>query len=331
MSTLSKSQYYKQISLTLQYCQELYLKHLKQGRITLPALWKTPHEKMEFFFFSSVEDLLSLPDNDEKLLKYLGFYDLPEKTLFIPWFKDKGLQLCPIDPMHWTMLKPEKGFVRDVPYLFKKVLKTECKDLPVIVTQDPIDALLLTSQGELAIALASPSLLKRQLTYLAKLENPLIFLTDNSKQSEGNAEMFVYALEKFATTSILMSDQSVRDFIINDGMAQRKDVSGIEFIAQRIMEKNNGKSTYARNIEIIEASQKLPENKQYSFKHFVEKEGGRFYDHFAQAFRFFADLIDAKQTVEDAKAMVYKRFGLDIYIREASNIKFAGKKPNSEK
>jgi hypothetical protein len=318
----------------LKHCNTMFIEGVSKGQIKLPHDWDIPSSALGLYLYTCIEDLLYFTGNDETLLKQLGFHCDLENQLFIPWFRSPGIQICPIDIETQTFSKPKGGLVRDLPIFYKKVHRTvsnegqltkdkvESKDtIPIFVTSDPIDAMLLIAMGFLAIGLGTSSVLKGQLKYLSQLQRPLIFLGINCKKTEQCAELFVFALERYCKTYVLFTPCTVREYILNVELDPEVAKSGVEFIAQRIMNKHNGKSDYERNIDIIEASQKLPTTSQIEFKRFVKLEGATEYAHFSQSLRFMADLMDAKVGIVQAREITNAKFGTTIFIQSNNHIK----------
>lgn len=318
----------------LRHCNSFFLAAVNNGTIVLPDDWKVPVTSLGLYLYSSVEDLLYFTDEDETLLRHLGFHCDFENQLFMPWFKSPGIQVCPVNMKTLELEKPKGGLVRNLPIFYKKVHKSvtnegkltkenvESKDtIPIFVTADPIDAMLLIASGFLAIGLGASSVLKGQLKYLAQLQKPLIFLGSNCKKTEQSAELFVFALERYIKTFIIFTPNSVREFILNGDIDPELANSGVEFIANRIMKKNNGKSDYERNIDIIEASNKLPTPSQLEFMRLVKLEGAKEYAHFSQSLRFMADLMDAKVSLDQARDITQARFGTTVFIQSKCKIK----------
>jgi hypothetical protein len=306
----------------LNHCNTLFIKSVNDKSIVLPEGWDFPIKSLSLYLYTSIEDLLYYTDGDVGLLKALGFHCPLENQLFMPWFKSPGIQICPVNLETLEMSKPEGGLVRDVPFLFKMVNKSSLKDkLPIFITSDPVDAMLLNASGFLAIGLGSPNVLKGQIRHLAQLQRPLIYLGPTSKKTEQSAELFVYSLEKFCNTFVMFTTDSVREFIVNLEVEPDMALSGVEFIAQRLMHKDNGKTGYERNIEVIEASQKLPTTSQSQFLRYVKLDGGQEYAHFSQSLRFMADLIDAKVGLDQARDITYNKYGTTVFIQSKNQIK----------
>lgn len=318
----------------LKHCNSLFIKGVNNGQIELPQEWTLPVASLGLYLYTSVEDLLYFTDGDETLLKKLGFQCNFSNQVFLPWFKSPGIQICPINLTTQSFEKPKNGLVRDVPVFFKKVHRSvlnetkltqanvESKDnIPVFITSNPIDAMLLTASGLLAVGLGSDSVLKGQIKYLSQLQRPLILLVNNCKKTEQCAELFVFALERYSKTSIIFTPGTVRDYVLNVDITPEEAISGIEFISKRLMKKNNGKSNYERNIDIIEACNKLPITSQIDFMRFVKLEGAREYAHFSQSLRLMADLLDAKVGLEQAREITNARYGTTIFIQAKNQIK----------
>ncbi len=206
----------------LKHCNLLFLKGVEKGTIQLPEQWKLPASSLGLYLYSSVEDLLYFTDGDAVLLKQLGFLCDVQDQVFLPWFKNPGIQICPVDLETQTCNKPNDGWVRDVPIFFKKIHKTvinegkltkekvESKDtMPVFVTSDPLDAMLLIASGFLAVGLGTNSVLKGQLKHLSQLQRPLIFLGEDNKKTEQAAELFVYALERYSRTFVMFTPKTI--------------------------------------------------------------------------------------------------------------------------
>ncbi|MGK2231375.1 MAG: hypothetical protein ACI92O_000533 [Colwellia sp.] len=318
----------------LKHCNTLFIEAVNSGHIKLPKDWNVPVANIGLYLYTCVEDLLYFTGDDETLLKQLGFHCELENRLFMPWFRSPGIQICPIDLENQIFEKPKCGLVRDVPIFFKKIHrsvsnetqltkeKVESKDIiPIFVTSDPIDTMLLIANGFLAIGLGTSSVLKGQLKYLSQLQRPLIYLGSNNKKNEQCAELFVLALERYCKTYVFFTPGTVRSFILNQDIDPELATSGVEFISNRIMNKNNGKSDYERNIDIIETSMKLPKTSQLEFTRFVKLNGATDYAYFSQSLRFMADLMDAKVGIDQAREITNSRFGTTIFIQSNNQIK----------
>lgn len=300
----------------LKHCKNLFLTAVADGEIQLPQNWSVPHENLGLYMYSNIEDLLYFVDGDRLLLNQLGFVEDYQNQVFVPWFKSVGLQLCPVDTERWVIEKPSKGLNREFPLFYKMVAANKEKSSPVLVTNDGLNSMLLNAQGNLAIGLGANGVLKGQIKHLAKLPNPLIYICDNSKISEHAAEQLVYALGKFSNIQIMFLPNDIREFILNQEIDLSTANDGLEFVAKRIMTKDNGKNEYERNIDIISAANKFNETFKTRFYRFAKLSGCKKLAHFSHSLRLMADLIDAGISTDEARRITSDRFGTTIFIKD---------------
>jgi hypothetical protein len=324
ISKSPKSDKYTATQKLLTYCLAQFKSSVSNNELTLPKTWgQFSAEELNFYKFpNDINALLPFVNNSKTLLQDYGWFEPNmQGKVFTPWFKSSGIQFCVIDVKSWTFTKPLKGLNRDIPYLFKKINYINNKALPIVITSDPINASMLNAHDIQCIALDSYHPLKNQLKYLGQFTNPLVYLEEKSKKGEQTAEITTLALSKFTNLSILLIDEPVRDFAIRGNVDLAMAQNSISFLANRIMNKNNGKSAYERNIEIVEASIQIGESNVREFYRFAKLEGAVGYAHYAHSLRLMADLIDAKVSIENARDTVFARYGITIMLHEKNKAK----------
>lgn len=321
MKTVTKSEKYRVTQSLLTYCQKKFRYALNAQRVTLPSQWhKFDLDALSLYQYPEDEnDLLFYTDRDRKKLKELGWLKPSLKgRVFIPWFKSTGVQLCPIDLTKWEIEKPPSGLNRDIPIFLKKVKSCAKPHEPIVITSDPLNAMLLNAQNIHAISLDSYSPLKNQVKWLSQLQGPLIYLEQETPKTEQGAEITVKTLAKFLDVHIKFIDMPVREYVLNIDENLHDHICGVELLARRIMHKHNGKSDYERNIDIVEACQAVGETKAGRFLQYAKLEGSINYAHYSHSLRLFADLIDAKVCVDASRDIVRERTGITVFLQDAN-------------
>ena len=290
-----------------------------------PLCYSLPPEKLLIYKFpNDFETFIKLAETEPDELAERGWIEPGiVGQYFTAWLHQTKVQLCKVDILTLKTEKPSRGLNTDTPFLYSLQARDK-DDLPyVVVTTDVMNAIAFNGLGINAVATGSASPTKHQIGHLAKLNCPLIMVTNADKKSEQACELFVRHLARYTETRICLVNDWDKVFRSNQSKddLEAASIDGIEFLVRRIQSKHNGKDEYSRSLDIIEAANAVGNKNHNKLISLAKSAGLSEFAHFSESLHLMADLINAELSVESAREIVQKRYGVSIFVRQVQHAK----------
>ena len=312
--------------LLVRYCADLFQQTLRNGGNVNDLIYLTDTSQLNFYEYPEDPSVFcKIANCTMEELTELGWvaFDLPKRD-FVIWYKKNAVQLCPVDVFKLEFNKPQEGLNRDIPYLFPLVSYYKTDIQFVVVVESPMIATMLNAMSIPVLATNSKTPTLHQVQALARLQLPVIYMGEENKAVHAQgAELLVKRMNKYVDTSVcfieswesLFKEQCIDDYL------GEKIVSGIEFLANRIVTKHNGKTDYERSIEVIETANEIGETSKEAFLRIAERLGVKSYSHFPAAIQLMADLVKAHMPIDKARDTVIERYGVSVFVQDHNRVK----------